>query len=231
MVLFEEVAVDFTWEEWQHLDWEQRSLYRDVMLETYNHLESVGHSVTKPELIIKLEEREEPWMVSPPVQSLSGHSVIKPELIIKLEERAEPWMVSPPVLSLSGHSVTRPELIIKLEERAKPWMVSPPVQILSESLLAVLWEPYGMPGIQTRSVAICKANSLPPCYCSRASSLCLSRKRSLPSPSVLLTDEYQRLCKMHSYKTHYFILFIFLTILFHLHVLTLDFSIISISNQ
>ncbi|XP_054988589.1 zinc finger protein 782-like isoform X3 [Sorex araneus] len=201
MVLFEEVAVDFTWEEWQHLDWEQRSLYRDVMLETYNHLESVGHSVTKPELIIKLEEREEPWMVSPPVQSLSGHSVIKPELIIKLEERAEPWMVSPPVLSLS------------------------------ESLLAVLWEPYGMPGIQTRSVAICKANSLPPCYCSRASSLCLSRKRSLPSPSVLLTDEYQRLCKMHSYKTHYFILFIFLTILFHLHVLTLDFSIISISNQ
>ncbi|EDL24048.1 mCG122860 [Mus musculus] len=62
-VTFKDVAVDLTQEEWQQMKPAQRALYRDVMLETYSNLVTVGCQVTKPDVIFKLEQAEEPWVL------------------------------------------------------------------------------------------------------------------------------------------------------------------------
>lgn len=60
-VSFEDVTVEFTRDEWQYMGPAQRTLYREVMMENYSHLVSMGYCITKPQVIFKLEQGEEPW--------------------------------------------------------------------------------------------------------------------------------------------------------------------------
>nr|XP_020833348.1 zinc finger protein 514-like [Phascolarctos cinereus] len=73
-VTFNDVAVDFTAEEWGHLRPLQKELYRDVMLENYQNLVCLGLAISKPDVICQLERGETPRLPEGDIPQ-SGYAV------------------------------------------------------------------------------------------------------------------------------------------------------------
>ncbi|XP_072492008.1 zinc finger protein 69 homolog [Notamacropus eugenii] len=59
---FKDKSMSFTQDEWGHFDSAQKGLYRDVMLDNYKNMASLGgHPVSKPDVFSQLEHGKDPW--------------------------------------------------------------------------------------------------------------------------------------------------------------------------
>ncbi|XP_055267418.1 zinc finger protein 350 isoform X3 [Moschus berezovskii] len=111
-ITFGDVAVDFTWEEWQLLAPDEKALYRDVMLENYSNLVSAGFQASTPEVLSKLDQGE-PWTMDDEMHCRSRSEVWKFDDHLlehlqneNMEKKLEQWHEQNPLENAVHQSIT-----------------------------------------------------------------------------------------------------------------------------
>ncbi|XP_043943301.1 zinc finger protein 705A-like isoform X3 [Protopterus annectens] len=86
---FEDVAVDFSREEWKMLCNQEKELYKEVMMQNYEHMVSVGFNVPIEQLLLLIEKQEEllPDSVERAVTLLQKNSCDEPSVMQKSQEQ------------------------------------------------------------------------------------------------------------------------------------------------
>ncbi|XP_077142243.1 uncharacterized protein LOC143806145 [Ranitomeya variabilis] len=86
---FEDIAVYFSEEEWGCLGEEQKRLYKEVMMENYTDVCSLGSFYLKPEIISRIERGKEPCVKNRGLcngETPMNYVIIKPDILAQLPE-------------------------------------------------------------------------------------------------------------------------------------------------
>ncbi|XP_038189256.1 zinc finger protein 120-like isoform X4 [Arvicola amphibius] len=87
-VTYDDLHIDFTWKEWALLNPSQKNLYKDVMLETYRNLATIGYSWEDHRIEEYYQSSRRPKRVTFGTEGV-GESVAKMEKLFWTEDNSE----------------------------------------------------------------------------------------------------------------------------------------------